>query len=156
MALRFIEDTAAEREHVEAAIKKFGWTAEHNYWWYQYYQHYYTPPQKNILVEGNNGALLTAFDTEDKNYFVVFDPMAAPEHRAPLLAEYIDWIFSNTPAEKVWFQLELPTRRELMELLPEIYKCNRIYYTMTWPIYNLKEFDPKLPSGHFKSLRKAR
>src|SRR5581483_719846 len=135
MALRFFEDTVATKEHVEAMIKKYGWTAEHNYYWYQYYQYYYDPPQRNILVEGDCGALLTAYDTVDKNYFVVFDPMAAPEDRAPLLAEYIEWIFTNTAAEKIWFQLELPTRRELMKILPEPYFCRRIYYTLTWPIY---------------------
>lgn len=154
MALRFFEDTVASRPHVEASIKKFGWTAEHNYFWYQYYQHYYNPPQHNIFVEGDNGALLTAYDEIDKNYFVVFDPVAAPEHRASLLAEYIDHIFSNTPAEKVWFQLELPTRRELIHILPVQYRCCRIYYTLTWPIYDLQKFDPSLPGGENKTLRK--
>jgi hypothetical protein len=154
MSLRFFEDTVAARDRVEAGIKKFGWTAEHNYSWYQYYQYYYDPPQRNIFVEADHGALLTAFDEVDKNYFVVFDPMAEPAHRAPLLAEYIDWIFSHTEAEKIWFQLELPTRRELMHSLPEKYVCRRIYYTLTWPIYDLLAFDPELPGGKFKTLRK--
>jgi len=154
MSLRFFEDTVADQSQVEALIKKFGWTAEHNYYWYQYYQHYYEPAQKNIFVEGDHGALFTAYDTVDKNYFVVFDPAAAQEQRAPLLVEYIDWIFSNTSAEKVWFQLELPTRKELIRALPEKYRCCRIYYTLTWPIYDLQKFDPTLPGGHFKALRK--
>lgn len=154
MSLRFFEDTVAEQSHIEALIKKFGWTAEHNYYWYQYYQHYYNPPQKNIFVESDRGVLFTAYDAADNNYFVVFDPAASPEDRAPLLAEYIDWIFSNTTAEKVWFQLELSTRKELIHTLPEKYRCCRIYYTLTWPIYDLRKFDPTLPGGQFKSLRK--
>jgi hypothetical protein len=154
MSLRFFEDTVAAQSHIEEVIKKFGWAAEHNYYWYQYYQHYYNPPQRNIFVEADNGALLTAFDEEDNSYFVVFDPMAAPEHRAALLAEYIDWIFSHTSSESIWFQLELPTRRELMHILPERYLCRRIYYTLIWPIYSLDTFDPALPGGHYKSLRK--
>lgn len=154
MSLRFFEDTITTRSHIEEAIKKFGWAAEHNYYWYQYYQHYYTPPQKNIFVEGDRGALFTAFDEQDKSYFVVFDPMAPSEHRAALLAEYIDWIFSHTATENIWFQLELPTRKELIHILPKRYSCRRIYYTLTWPVYDLQAFDPGLPGGRFKTLRK--
>ncbi len=156
MSLRFFEDTVAAQSSIEEAIKKYGWTAEHNYHWYQYYQHYYHPPQRNIFVEGEHGALFTAYDTVDDNYFVVFDPMTPAEYRAPLLAEYIDWIFTNTSAEQIWFQLELPTRRELMHALPAQYKCRKIYYTLTWPVYDLNAFDPTLPGGSFKTLRKER
>lgn len=152
--MKFFEDTVAARPIVEAAIKKFGCAPEHNYWWYQYYQHYYHPPQRNIFVAAENGALLTAYDEQDNNYFVVFDPMAAPADRAALLIEYIRWVFTNTSAEKIWFQLEHPTRRELMRALPDAYRCLPIYYTLTWPVYDLRAFDPALPGGHFKSLRK--
>jgi hypothetical protein len=154
MALRFFEDTVTVKPHIEAVIKKFGWTAEHNYHWYQYYQHYYNPPNKNIFVEGDCGALFTAYDPNEKVYFVVFDPMASSEHQAALLAEYTDWIFSNTDGEKICLQLELPMRRQLMRTLPEQYRCCRIYYTLTWPVYDLDAFDSSLPGGAFKSLRK--
>src|SRR5579872_6865247 len=119
MALRFFEDTVAAQSHIEEVIKKFGWTAEHNYHWYQYYQDYYNPPNRNIFVEGDHGALFTAFDPADKVYFVVFDPMAPFDCQASLLAEYTDWIFSNTDGEKICLQLELPMRRQLMRVLPE-------------------------------------
>jgi hypothetical protein len=154
MALRFFEDTIAARSHIEEAIQTYGWAAEHNYHWYQYYQDYYNPPNRNIFVEGDRGALFTAHDPVEKIHFVVFDPMASVEHQAPLLAEYIDWIFSNTDGEKICLQLELPMRRQLIHTLSERYRCCRIYYTLTWPIYDLSVFDPLLPGGSFKTLRK--
>lgn len=154
MPLRFFEDTVAERERIEHAIKKFGCAAEHNYFWYQYYQHYYYPPQRNIFVEGDTGALMTAYDEVDQNYFVVFDPLAGPEHQGPLLAEYIHHIFSTTAAEKIWFQLARSSRPKFLESLSDDYRACRIYYTLFTPVYDLVTFNPELPGGHYKTLRK--
>jgi len=154
MALRFFEDTVASKSSIEAAIKKYGWTAEHNYHWYQYYRRYYDPPNVNVFVEGDHGALFTAYDPDERVYFVVFDPMASVEYQAALLAEYIDWVFSYTDGVKVCLQLELPMRKQLIHTLPSKYRCCRIYYTLIWPVYNLDTFDPALPGGNFKTLRK--
>lgn len=154
MALRFFDDTVMARPHIESAIRKYGWAPEHAYHWYQYYQHYYHPPQRNVFVENDHGALFTAFDEQDNTYFVVFDPMAPISQRVPLLVEYIEWIFKNTSAEKIWLQLEMPARRELLRALPLPYRCCAIYYTLTWPVYDLAAFDPALPGGHYKTLRK--
>ena len=152
--MKFYEDTVAERSRIEAAIKRWGYAAEHNYSWYQYYQHYYQPPQRNIFVETDLGALFVAYNEKDQEYFVVFDPLAAPEHRVPLLAKYIDWVFRETPAKKIWFQLDRARRREFLRALPETARSRRIYYSLLWPIYDLDQFDPQLPGGHYKTLRK--
>jgi hypothetical protein len=138
-------------------IKKHGWAAEHNYRYYQYYQYYqpsYKPPTKNIFVEADHGALFTAYDSYDNSYFVVFDPMAPTEFRVPILMEYIEWIFSNTQASKIWFQLDTSFRRSFLKSLPESFRSCRIYYTLTWPVYDLRQFDPELKGGHYKTLRK--
>lgn len=154
MALQFFDDTVQARISIEAAIKKFGWASEHNYWWYEYYRHYYDPPQQNIYVASEQGGLFTAHDKEDEAYYIDFDPMAKPEDRIPLLREYIAWTFSNTPAKKIWLQLVMQDRRELMRTLPSDYQCQRIYFTIVWPIYDMSLFDPTLPGGHYKGMRK--
>lgn len=152
--MKFYEDTVAEQPRIEAAIKKYGWAAEHNFGWYQCYQYWYAPTQRTIFVEADRGALLTVHIERKQEYFVVFDPLAAPEHRVPLLTEYIAWIFSNTPAKKIWFQLDKNARREFLRALPEAYCSKPIYYTLVSPIYDLRKFDPALPGGHYKGLRK--
>jgi hypothetical protein len=152
--MKVYEDTVAEQVRIENAIKKYGWAAEHNFWWYQCYQHWYAPTQRTIFVETDRGALLTVRIERSKEYFVVFDPLAAAEDRTPLLMEYVDWIFSHTDAKKIWFQLAKPARHDFLSHLSDECRSNRIYYTLTSPIYNLKEFDPTLPGGHYKTLRK--
>ncbi len=155
--MELYDDTLAERPRIEQAIRKYGYAAEHNFWWYQYYQYYYKPPQRNMFAETDHGALLTAYNEHDDEYFVVFDPLAPEEFRIPLLMEYITWVFSNTSAKKVWFQLERILRPEFLRALhtlPVSCRSNRIYYTMESPIYDLREFNPELPGGHYKTLRK--
>ena len=152
--MKFHENTLAEQARIESAITRWGWAAEHNFWWYQYYQYWYAPTQRTIFAEADRGALFTVFIERSQEYFVVFDPLAAPADRVPLLMEYIDWIFSNTPAKKIWFQLAKENRREFLSRLPDAYRSNRVYYTLLSPIYDLSRFDPQLPGGQFKSLRK--
>ncbi len=147
-------DTLAEQSRIERAIQKYGYASEHNFWWYQYYQYWYNPPQRNIFVETDHGALFTAYNERDNEYFVVFDPMAPEQFRVPLLMEYITWVFSNTSAKKIWFQLEKGARPAFLRALPPSCASRRIYYTMESPIYDLRKFDPALPGGHYKTLRK--
>ena len=152
--IKFYEDTVAEQARIEAAIKKYGWAAEHNFWWYQYYQYWYAPTQRTIFAETDRGALFTVYIERNQEYFVVFDPLAAPAERVLLLMEYVTSIFSNTQAKKIWFQLDKAERPEFLRALPEAYRSNPVYYTLVSPIYDLRQFDPTLPGGHYKTLRK--
>ena len=154
MSLSFFEDTVKAEPEISAMIKEFGWAPEHNYHWYQYYQHYYNPPQKNIYAHNGRGGLFAAYDEEEDAYYVNFDPMAPPEDRIPLLLEYITHIFTGTSAKKIWFQLMMDDRRKLSRALPPAYACKPIYFTIVWPVYDLALFDPALPGGHYKAMRK--
>jgi hypothetical protein len=149
--MRFFEDIPAAQPIIEEAIKKFGYAAEHNFYWYQCYLE---PGWRNVFVETKHGYLFAACHEEKGAYYVSFDPLAPVEHRAAILVEYIDWVFQNTDAEKVWLQLETPRRKELLKLLPDRYRSNHVYFKLTWPIYDLRTFDATLPGGHYKSLRK--
>jgi hypothetical protein len=151
--MRLLDDTVGARAHIEDAIKKYGWAAEHNYFWYQYCERSYDPPQPNVFFENDIGALFTIYNKE-KDFYFTYEPLTSPEHRAALLLEYIDWIFSNTSSKKIEFQLELPTRKKLLPMLPANCHAPRINYTLTWPVYDLTKFDPTLAGGSFKTIRK--
>jgi hypothetical protein len=149
--MRFLEDAVTAQPSIEAAIKKFGYAAEHNYFWYTYYL---DPGWRNIFVETDRGGLFTAYHDRKRTAYVSFDPLASLEQRVPLLLEYMAWMFEHTDAEKIWFQLETPRQKELLKILPDRYRANRTYFKLTWPVYDLREFDTTLPGGHYKSLRK--
>jgi len=151
--MRLLDDTVAARTHIEATIKKYGWAAEHNYFWYQYCEDSYDPPQNNVFFENDFGALFTIYNKE-KDFYFTYEPLASSENRAALLIEYIGWIFSHTSSKKIEFQLEMSIRRKLLQMLPSNCHAPRINYTLTWPIFDLRKFDPELPGGFFKTIRK--
>ncbi len=152
--MQFFEDTIAAQSLIEEMIRKYGYASEHNFWYYQYYQDYYNPPHRNIFATTDYGALLGTYDEHAKEYFVVFDPLALSKDRIRLVNEYIEWIFSNTPVKKVWFQLDQSNRKEFLRTAAYPPHLCRIYYTLTCPIMNLEKFDTELPGGHYKTLRK--
>ncbi|MDE2019258.1 MAG: DUF2156 domain-containing protein [Patescibacteria group bacterium] len=149
--MKFLEDIVAARPTIEAAIQKWGYAAEHNFFWFQCYV---DPGWRNIFIESEHGALFTSYNPKKQVYAVVFDPLAAPEQRIPLLLEYTDWIFKHTQAKKIWFQLETPVQQRLWQELPVEYHANKVYFSLVWPIYDMRDFDTALPGGHFKSIRK--
>jgi Phosphatidylglycerol lysyltransferase, C-terminal len=149
--MEFFEDIVFAKPVIEEAIETFGYAAEHNYFWYQYYL---DPDCKNIFVKTDVGCLFTTYNEKKQTCWVVFDPLALPEHRASLLAEYLDWAFTHMSVKKIWLQLETPVRKELLTLLPAACRSNPVYFTLVWPVYDLEAFDCELPGGHYKTLRK--
>ena len=65
-------------------------------------------------------------------------------------------IFQDPKIKKVELELETPLRKEFLKILPEHFAPRKIQYSLTWPIMNMKTFDPTLPGGHYKSLRKEK
>lgn len=151
--MKFYDDVVAERTRIEEIIRRYGYAPEHNFHWYRFSCE---EGDRNIFVETENGALLTVEDPRKHEYTVFSSPVAPPERRAPLLIEYAEYIFSNTDAHKVWLELEAPLRRDFLRLLPDHLKARPINYTLTWPVTDLRTFDPELPGGHYKALRKEK
>jgi hypothetical protein len=147
------DDIHAERPRIERAIAAYGYAPEHNVDWYQYCR---DETDRNIFMESNHGALLTVNSKHGKEYYVFSSPLALPAHRTPLLMEYIDHVFETTGARKVWLELETPLRREFLQALPERFKASAINYSLTWPIMDLAKFDPELPGGGHKAMRKEK
>lgn len=148
--MKFFDDTLAVRPLIEETIKRFGYAPEHNFDWYQFSAE---KTDKNIFAaDDHGGGLLTMVG---KKMATVFSsPIAPPERRSKILIEYLESIFQNPSVEKVELELETPLRQEFLKYLPEHFTARRIQYSLTWPIMDMKKFDPVLPGGHYKSLRK--
>lgn len=159
--MEFFEDTTAEQPRIEETIKKYGYAPEHNFYWYQFQAEEGSLPAgrhgRNVFVTGDDGAgLLTIEEREKKRVFIFSSPIAPPARRAPILIEYLKQIFQSSDIEKAVFELETPLRKEFLKVLPAKVKALAINYTLTWPVYDLKMFDPALPGKHWKALRKAK
>jgi hypothetical protein len=152
--MKFFEDIVACRPLIEEAINRFGYSPEHNFHWYQYCANE-EKGEKNVFVGSEIGdGLFTVL--KKKSATVFSSPIASRERRVPLLLEYFEAVFEMPNVKKVWLELETSLRKDLLKALPEKFKANRLDYTLTWPLMNLKTFDASLPGGHFKYLRKAK
>ena len=150
--LQFFEDITATRPRIEEAIRKFGYAPEHNFDWYRFSA---DPKEKNIFVSSDQGGgLMTMLGKTNATVFS--SPIAPPERRAKILIEYLEEMFCNPEIKKVEFELETPLRREFLKILPVAFMARSINFTLTWPIMNMKTFDPALPGGHYKYLRKEK
>lgn len=152
MSLKFYDDVIVARPLIEEAIRKFGYAPEHNFDWYRFYT---DDDEKDIFAASEYGdGLLTMLGDNESRVFS--SPVAPPARRASILIEYLEQIFQSPNVKKVWLELETPLRKEFLLALPEYFKPNPINYTLTWPIMDMKTFDPILPSGHYKFLRKEK
>jgi hypothetical protein len=150
--MRFFDDTISQRPLIEETIKRFGYAPEHNFDWYQFSAE---KTEKNIFVTDEYGGGLLTMVGKDLS-LVFSSPIAPPERRAKILVEYLENIFQTPEIKKVELELETPLRKEFLKILPEHFVARKIQYTLTWPIMNMKTFDPALPGGHYKSLRKEK
>ncbi len=150
----FYEDTLSEQPRIEKAIKKYGYAPEHNFWWYQAQTEKKT---KNVFAECKDGSgLLTIEERDKKRCYIFSSPIAPPQRRVAAILEYLNCIFQSKNIEKVVFELESELYKELISSLPQNIKARKINYTLTWPVYNLKNFDEKLSGNKWKALRKTK
>jgi len=150
----FFDDTSQERPRIEKCIKKFGYAPEHNFEWYQ------CQPknlEKNVFVEFKDGSGLLTIETPDKKESCVFsDPIAPPLRRSKILIEYLNKSFKSKRILKAKLELENELYKIFIKDLPKNIKAMRIRYTLTWPIYELDDFEPALSGNRWKSLRKIK
>src|SRR3984957_20210889 len=150
--MQFFEDIPARRALIEETIEKFGYAPEHHFDWYQCSA---DPNEKNIFALSYHGD--ASMTRVEKNSATVFSsPIAPPERRGALLVEYLEEMFQLSDINKIEGELETPLRREFLKILPARFKARAINFTLTWPIMNMKTFDPTLPGGHYKYLRKEK
>ena len=151
MSMKFY-DATAEEPLIKETIQKFGYAPEHNFDWYRFCTE---EDEKGIFVASEHGdGLLTMQGSDEARVFS--SPVASLGRRAPILIEYLEQIFQIAEIKKVWLELETPLRKEFLRIAPTHFQPRPINYTLTWPVMNMGMFDPALPGGHYKFLRKEK
>lgn len=150
--MKLYTDVATFLPLIEESIKKFGYAAEHNA---DHYLYDGVDHKKTVLAGFPDGSALLAF-RDPQSWSVFSEPVAPPERRATTLVEFTIEVLKKDPGvKKVAFELHGPTRREFLKALPPTLRPCRINFTLTWPVFDLAVFDPKLPGGFYKDLRNA-
>ncbi len=161
-----VKDIAAKRDLIESAIKKYGYAPEHNFFHFMNWQ---AEGTKNYFFAFKEGAILAR--KEDEVWYIFSEIMAPPAppcrppcreageageagNRLKILGEFLDFCFSDSAAEKVSVEFETDFRQEVLKFLKNTpYRACPINYSLTWPIFDLKKWDPELKGGEWKKLR---
>lgn len=150
--LVFFDNPVVYRRHLLKAVRMYGHAPEHNTFWYQYETH---PDQKPVFVRWPDGLGLMTYKEEDA-WYVFSEPLTTPEKKVPILIPFLTYALQEEHIKKVVVELTAKTRKSLRQALPETLRDVSINYTLTWPIFDIANFNPALPGRVFKRLRNTR
>jgi len=144
------------RKIIERMISKYGCAAEHHY---SCYINNITDEDPNAtpyiyLVEDDIG-ILAIYEPKKNDYRVFTELLAPKERKAELLKEFLDHVFLEKKAAKVWTELETDTRQNVLKILKNSpYKCNTPTYTLIWPVFDMHAWNGDLmQGGEWKDIR---
>ncbi|MDP3792746.1 MAG: hypothetical protein Q8Q89_03365 [bacterium] len=150
--MNFYENIEAERDRIEACIKKFGHTSDHNLDWWAC--SIITTDGVPVFVEFSDGGGLLAHRYPDK-WRIWSDPLSKEPDMADRIGEFAIKILEDDKIKELWcddvsdkIYPELKKNQSL--------KLNDPYYHLFWPVLDMAKYDPTLPGGHFKEMRNAK
>ena len=137
-----------ERDRIEACIKRYGYTADHNFDWLMNC----ADEGKPTVAVWDDGYAIWCYDNGDE-WILMSDPIAPKEKHRELLKELVEYIFKSG-VEKIYF---LDVQDEVMNICRNLGIGNyEFYYDIVWPVMAMEKYDVALPGGHFKSIRNAK
>lgn len=152
-----ISDKKDYKKHIQNAIKKYGYCAEHNYYHYQYYE---CPKEKNIFFKLENGrGILTNHDEKNEIWNLFPSGILAPkEERFDILIELLERTLRRNKVQKLCVEVDESFRREILKKLKnsDRFRACSSPFILYWPLYNMFGFNSKLKGKEWKKLRNVR
>ena len=145
--MRIIENPLEERELIEAAIKKYGYTPDHNFDWLMYCSDEGNPR----AAVWKDGYAVWCYQNSN-NWIVVSDPIAPADKHKEILDEFIKTIFSLGGRSIIFLDLRDEVNNIVKSSYSDDYKFD---YDIIWPVVDMSKFDSDLAGGHFKEIRNA-
>ena len=150
--MKFYENIEAERDRIEASIKKFGHTSDHNFDWWACSA--ISPDSLPVFVQWPDGSGLLAHHSKNE-WRIWSDPVSKEEDMAERIEEFVLEIFKDKNIEVLWCgdvsDSIFPKLKNSRGL-----KLNDIYYSLQWPVLDMLKYDTSLSGGHFKGMRNAK
>lgn len=148
--MRIFEDIVKAKQKVTSAIKKYGFSPEHNYYNYLYLQ---IPDRKCLFFDFGQKKGVIAFYNKKNNTWRVINGVFAPsQERFDIFLKFLDWVIKEKKSRKVFVEAPEDFKSEIFNKLRNLYKFN-VNYLLHWPIYNLDDLDERLSGKQWKKLR---
>ncbi len=149
--MKLYENIEVERDRIEACIKKFGWTSDHNLDWFSVAV--ISEEGKPAFAEFEDGSGIL-FHIYSDGWQIWSDPLGDKKMGAERVEEFINFAFKEG-IDRVWCNYISDNIYPALSLKKK-FKINSIDYSLDWPVLNMEKFDLSLPGGHFKDIRNAR
>jgi hypothetical protein len=150
--MEIISDIKGNKELIESSIKKYGHSAEHYYYCYLYNIESREKPY--YFRWDDDKAILAKHDTQDDEWYIFVGILAPEDEAVTLLKECLDYMFSSG-AKKVWCEFTTSFRKQTLNALKDSkYKVNKVNYTLTWPVFDMKQWNgDKMEGKEWKDMR---
>jgi hypothetical protein len=148
--MELIYNVQSKRRKIESSIKKHGFFAEHNYVHFSNQKDKYS---ENVFAPFENKRSILALKYTDDEWELFPEIIAPKEDRIDILDSFLDHIFRKENAKKISVEVTSPTRKEILQKLKTKYHLCRLNYSLVWPVFNMKTWDPSLPGKNFKKVR---
>ena len=155
--MKVIYDVVKHKKGIKKAIKKYGYSAEHNYMHYLYNE---TKLRKNIFFYfGNDKGILMQLDKKNNVWRLFSNGILAPKsERLDLFFEATDYILKKRKAKKFVVEVSENLRKDIINKfrIKDSFRVCNYAYILYWPIYNMSLWSPKLKGSKWKKLRNVR
>ena len=150
--MKFYKDIESERGRIEACIKKFGHTSDHNLDWWLCAA--ITPDAVPVFIQWPDDSGLLAHRCENE-WHIWSDPLSRESEMASRIEEFCSHALGDNNIKEVWCDDVADSIFPALKNKPHL-KLNDIYFTLLWPVLDMVKYDPSLPGGHFKDIRNAK
>tara|TARA_Y100000031_G_scaffold95313_1_gene104738 strand:+ start:2320 stop:3231 length:912 start_codon:yes stop_codon:yes gene_type:complete len=155
--LKVVYDVVKHKKKIQGAIRKYGHFAEHNYKHYLYCEN---SEDKNVFFDyGNDKGMLMQFDKKVNIWSLFPNGILAPEKdRLDLLRDALHYTLKEEKAKKLTMEVSEDIRKGILQKFKRQngMRICAYLYTLHWPLYNMKSWDPKLRGNKMKKLRNIR
>jgi hypothetical protein len=145
-----ITQITQNKDLIEKSMIRYGYDAEHYYYCFLYNIENYEQP--HIFRFDDDALILAKYDKDDNDWYIFVGILAPKEKMIIYLKEFLIHAFGNG-CRKVWVEFSGQFRKQLLKELPE-YKINRNAYTLTWPVFDMKQWNgDKMEGKDWKDMR---
>ncbi|MGV8151091.1 MAG: phosphatidylglycerol lysyltransferase domain-containing protein [Candidatus Woesearchaeota archaeon] len=150
--MEVLSDIKGNKDLLERSFIKYGNCAEHYYYCFLYNIEPWEDPK--IFLFENDSTILAKYDKDDNDWYVFVGLLAPSDKAIGYFKKFLEYAFNNG-CRKVWVEFRTDFRKiVLKEFKNSEYKLNPISYTLTWPVFDMKEWTgEKMEGKDWKDMR---
>lgn len=149
--MKVLRDAKKNKAAICSSIKKFGFSAEHNY---QHYICKQAPSRKCVFFDfGQKKGIMALFNGHSKTWHVLADILAPQEEQLAIFMKFLDYALTKKKSKKITAEFSEGFKQQVFSRLRNSKYRAAVNYELYWPVYDLQSWDERLAGKQWKKLR---